>query len=96
MSSCSWQLWGCSVDVVVVGGAIPPVLAICRARGAVLALLLALTVAFLAHCCPPLASLALIAVSTCNPPYEQGLIGLGRVQPHSFLSPSPPYCCCSP
>ena len=65
-------------------------------RRAVLVLLLALAVALLARRCPALESLALVAVSTRNPPYEQGLVGLGRVQPRSFLSPSPPHCRCSP
>jgi hypothetical protein len=60
-----------------------------RPHHAVLALLLALAVAFLAHCCPLLMSLSLIAISTHNPPY-------GQVQPHSFLSLSPPHCHCSP
>ena len=57
---------------------------------AILVLLLARAVALLAHHCPVLESLSLITVSTRNPPYEQGLIGMGQVQPHSFLSPSPP------
>ena len=65
----------------------------CRA---ILALLLALAVALLARRCPALASLALVAVSTRNPPYNQGFVGLGRVPPHSFLSPSPPHCRCFP
>ena len=59
---------------------------------AILALLLALAVTLLACHCSALVSLALIPISTHNPPYEQGLVGLGQVQPHSFLSPSPPHC----
>jgi len=58
---------------------------------AILALLLALAVTLLTRHCPALASLALVAISTHNPPYEQGLIGLGQVWPRSFLSPSPPH-----
>jgi hypothetical protein len=57
---------------------------------------LALAVALLARHCPALESLALVAVSTHNPPYKQGLVGLGRVQPRSFLSLSPPHCRFSP
>jgi hypothetical protein len=95
MSSCLQQLWGCCVDVVDVGGAIPPILTVCH-RHAILALLLALAVTLLARHCPALASLGLITISTHNPPYKQGLIGLGQVQPHSFLSLSPPHCRCSP
>ena len=65
-------------------------------RRAVLVLLLALAIALLARRCPALESLALVAVTTRNPPYEQGLVGLGRVRPLSFLSPSPPHCRFSP
>ena len=69
----------------------------CRCpRCAVLVLLLAHAVALLSRRCPALESLALVAVTTRNPPYEQGLIGLGQVRPRSFLSPSPPHCRFSP